>query len=627
VAIHDDDVAAVKAATDIVALITGYVQLRKVGRRWQGLCPFHGEKTPSFSVNGEEGMYYCFGCQRTGDVFTFVQEVEQLDFVGAVELLAGKLGHSLRYTERAEGESRRRRTRLTAALEDAVEWYHQRLLTATDAAPARKYLRSRGFDGERVRAFRLGWAPQGWDEAVKALHLTKDVATDTGLAKVNSSGRLQDFFRSRVLFPIFDPQGGPLGFGGRLLPGATGPKYLNPGATPLYDKSKVLYGLNWAKIDVVSAGEVIVCEGYTDVIGFHVAGVPRAVATCGTALTEDHVRLLTRFANRVVLAFDADNAGQSAAERFHAWEKRYGIDVVVAALPTGVDPGELSQKDPAALRKAVEDATPFLAFRLERLFGAANLNTVEGRARAAQAAVAVVAGHPDPLVRDQYLMTVASRCRVDMETLRTLPVQPVPAQQASAGRGSGRGGKRLPVDDGRSLRPAGGIGISTGRPAQPGQRPRAGSSGRPHPDNHERVALRLAAENPGLVEEWFEPVLFSDPTYQEAARLLSRHGGVESAAQLADEEVADILRQVAAEQYDAEPQEVFLRLAREAAVRELRMASISAIGSIDLATRSAVESLGRWHGVLVDYDRPEDERLQAGIDLLTWLLDQAEERG
>jgi hypothetical protein len=141
------------------------------------------------------------------------------------------------------------------------------------------------------------------------------------------------------------------------------------------------------------------------------------------------------------------------------------------------------------------------------------------------------------------------------------------------------------------------------------------------------VALRLAAENPGLVEEWFEPVLFSDPTYQEAARLLSRHGGVESAAQLADEEVADILRQVAAEQYDAEPQEVFLRLAREAAVRELRMASISAIGSIDLATRSAVESLGRWHGVLVDYDRPEDERLQAGIDLLTWLLDQAEERG
>lgn len=623
-AIHDDDVAAVKAATDIVALISGYVQLRKVGRRWQGLCPFHGEKTPSFSVNDEQGMYYCFGCQRTGDVFTFVQEVEQLDFVGAVELLAGRLGHALRYTERAEGESRQRRRRLIAALEAAVEWYHQRLLTAEDAAPARKYLRSRGFDGERVRAFRLGWAPRGWDEAVRGLRLTKDVATETGLAMVNSSGRLQDFFRSRVLFPIFDPQGAPLGFGGRLLPGDTGPKYLNPGATPLYDKSKVLYGLNWAKADVVSAGEVIVCEGYTDVIGFHVAGVPRAVATCGTALTEDHVRLLTRFAKRVVLAFDADNAGQSAAERFHAWEKRYGIDVVVAALPAGVDPGQLSQEDPAALRKAVEDATPFLAFRLERLFGAANLNTVEGRARAAQAAVAVVAGHPDPLVREQYLMTVASRCRVDMETLRTVTAESAPAQPASGGGGAGRGGKRLPVDDGRSLETF----RATGSPSErPGRRPRATSSGRPHPDNHERVALRLAAENPGLVEEWFDPVLFSDPTYQEAARLLSRHGGVETAAQLAGEEVADILRQVAAEQYDAEPQEVFLRLAREAAVRELRMASVSAIGSIDLATRSAVESLGRWHGVLVDYDRPEDERLQAGIDLLTWLLDQAEERG
>jgi DNA primase len=622
VAIHDDDVAAVKAATDIVALISGYAQLRKVGRRWVGLCPFHGEKTPSFSVNAEQGLYYCFGCQRSGDVFTFVEEIEQLDFAGAVEMLAQKLGHTLRYTEQAEGESRRRRSRLTTALDSAVEWYHQRLLTAADAAPARRYLRSRGFDGDGVRAFRLGWAPEGWDEAMRALRLHPDVATQAGLGKVNASGRLQDFFRARVLFPIFDAQGLPLGFGGRLLPGATGPKYLNPGATPVYDKSKVLYGLNWAKTDVVNAAEVIVCEGYTDVIGFHVAGVPRAVATCGTALTEDHVKLLTRFAKRVVLAFDADAAGQSAAERFHAWEQRYGIDVVVAALPAGVDPGELAQRDPAALRKAVDDATPFLAFRLDRLFGAASLSTAEGRARAAQAAVGVIDGHPDALVREQYLMSVAARCRLDVEALRALP-QSVRAEPTTNRAAPRRGAKRLPAQGSRHADPdtTTQTGVRTlGAPAPTG---RTG----PHPDNQERVALRLAAENPQLVAEWFDPVLFNDPTYREAAGLLLRHGGIEAAAQAADADVADILHRVAAEQFDVEPQEVFLRLAREAAVRELRMARLSAGGSIDLATRTAVETLGRWHGVLVDYDRPEDDRLQAGIDLLTWLLDHAEERG
>ncbi|HET6663167.1 MAG TPA: CHC2 zinc finger domain-containing protein, partial [Acidimicrobiales bacterium] len=216
--IHDDDVAAVRAASDIVAIVSQYTPLRRVGQRWQGLCPFHTEKSASFSVNAEEKFYYCFGCQAGGDVITFVQEKEQLDFVGAVEWLAGKASISLRYTERNEGEGRKRRAKLVDTMARAVEWYHQRLLSGPDAGAARSYLRARGLDGEVVRDFRIGWAPDSWDQLVRALRLDDDLAAGTGLARRNSRGRLQDHFRARVLFPIHDDRGDPVSFGGRILP-------------------------------------------------------------------------------------------------------------------------------------------------------------------------------------------------------------------------------------------------------------------------------------------------------------------------------------------------------------------------------------------------------------------------
>jgi DNA primase len=453
---------------------------------------------------------------------------------------------------------------------------------------------------------------------------------------------VRDFFRARILFPIFDAQGDPVGFGGRLLPGATGPKYLNPGTTALYDKSKVLYGLNWAKTEAVTRGEVVVCEGYTDVIGFHQAGVARAVATCGTALTEDHVKLLTRFAKRVLLAFDADAAGRAAAERFHTWEQRYGIDVGVVSLPGGVDPADLAQRDPAALRDAVEHAVPFLSFRLDRLFADANLTTPEGRARAAQAALTVVEGHPDPLVREQYLLDVATRCRVEVASLdrlaaeaRSAPVEGRTAGGAVGRRsadapppfpGGGPGGRRLPIDSrlaraGDGMRSGGGGASRSGGAVKVDRRPRI------HPHNHERTALRLAADRPDLVVEWFDPVLFAEPLYRQAAVQLADAGTLAVALDTADAPVADILRQVAAEESDAQPEEVFLRLAHEAAVREVRMIQQATRGSIGPETKAAYVALTGWQGTLVDYERPEDERLQAGTELLTWLLDQAEERG
>ena len=387
-AIPDEDVAQVRAATDIVALIGEHAALKKVGRRWTGLCPFHTEKSPSFSVNSEEGFYYCFGCQASGDAITFVRNTEHLDFVDAVRLLADRAGVVL-HEDAEVGKDRKRRADLLDAMERAITWYHDRLLRSPDAGPARDYLRSRGYDGEVVRKFRLGWAPDEWDALSRDLKLSERTLTDSGLGFINKRGRAQDAFRNRVLFPICDPSGRPVAIGGRILPLRPGqnppdrpePKYKNSQETPIYSKRRTLYALNWAKADVIAKGEVVVCEGYTDVIGFFQAGVPRAVATCGTALAEEHFTLLRNFGRRIVLAYDADSAGQSATSRVYEWERKHEVDVVVANLPAGSDPGDLSRTDPEALAKAVTEARPFLQFRVDRILGSGDLTTAEGRAR------------------------------------------------------------------------------------------------------------------------------------------------------------------------------------------------------------------------------------------------------
>ncbi len=421
-ALADDDIAQVRAATDIVALISEHVALKKSGRRWSGLCPFHAEKTPSFSVNAEEGRYYCFGCRASGDAITFVREVQHLDFVDAVRQLADRAGVEL-HEDASAGAARHERQELLSAMAAAVDWYHDRLLHAPDARPAREYLTSRGIGGDLARQFRLGWAPDDWDALSRALHLDERVLTGTGLGFVNQRGRRQDAMRARIIFPILDPAGHPVALGGRILPGRDAgarveAKYKNSSETPIYSKRRTLYALNWAKEDVIRSGEIVVCEGYTDVIALFAAGVTRAVATCGTALGEEHFRTMRNFAQRIVLAYDADQAGQSAAASVYQWERQHEVDVAVARLPRGSDPAELAQRDPDALRRAVAEAIPFLAFRLERVLESANLATVEGRARAAESALVVLREHPSELVRDQYVMEVADRLRLEAPALR-----------------------------------------------------------------------------------------------------------------------------------------------------------------------------------------------------------------
>jgi DNA primase len=542
VGIVDEDIARVRAATDIVALIGEYVQLRQVGSRWRGLCPFHAEKTGSFYVNAVDGLYHCFGCQASGDAITFVREQEHLGFVEAVERLASKAGISLNYDQPGESRTRAERKRLADVLATAEEWYHERLLASPDAAAARRYLRDRGFDGDEVRAWRIGWAPDDWDALASDLRLSIKDLKATGLGFENRRRRAQDHFRARVLFPIHDADGTTVGFGGRVLPGAEGSKYVNTPQTPMYDKSRVLFGLDRAKVGIVAADEVVVCEGYTDVTAFFRVGVPRAVATCGTALTDDHVQLLRRFARRIVLAFDADAAGQAAADRFYQWESRFDLDVVVAALPPGVDPADLALEEPQRLADAVAGARPFLEFRLSRILDGADLDSAEHRARAAEEALGVIAEHPNDLVRDQYLMQVADRCRLDVDRLRQRVAtgdvrRPAPPEPARRRRDEPAGvdpGPRPPDDDPGPRDPGG------APPAPPDQSRR---------DSSPAVeVLRLAVNRPAEVVEWLDECLFDDPLHLETYRALVGSTTIHEAIETSPPDVAAFLSRLCVEE-------------------------------------------------------------------------------
>ncbi|MGH9247039.1 MAG: DNA primase [Acidimicrobiales bacterium] len=592
VGILDEDVARVREAADLTALVGQYTQLKRVGLRQVGLCPFHAERTPSFTVNPELGLYLCFGCQAKGDAITFVRETEHLDFVGAVEWLAAKTGITLHYTDEREGEGRRRRARLVEAMEKAVEWYHQRLLTSPDAGPARSYLRSRGLVGDTVRAYRIGWAPDAWDGLARSLRLSDDVWRDTGLGYLNRSHRQTDAFRGRVLFPIFDAAGDAVAFGGRVLPGGPPPKYKNTPETALYHKGKVLYGLNWAKAAIVAADQAIVCEGYTDVIGLAAAGAPRAVATCGTALTEDHLRLLRKFARRMVLAFDADAAGQHAAERLYAWERSLDLDLAVAVLPDGVDPGDQAQTDPAALLLAMDEAVPFLRFRMDRVLGGASLATPEGRARAAEAALAVIREHPSELVRDQYLMELADRVRIESGRLR---------DWLARGRRPGGAGDR-----------ANGSG-----PERAG--PRARATMAPLRDTPETEVLRLAVHQPAAVADWLSEDLFVGGMTLAAYRALAAASTFHEALDRADPEVAELLQRLAVEETDAEPTDVLARLVEEAARR-----GVAEVES-DARRGSYVISVAPQKLAIERLRQPE-YRSEAMAELVAWLGSRSEER-
>jgi DNA primase len=587
-AIVEDDIERVRAATSIVEVVQQSVALRRVGRNWVGLCPFHAEKSGSFNVREDTGRYKCFGCQAAGDVFKFVQEIDHVDFVQAVEKLASRSGITLHYTTGGEGKDRRRRKKLVEALDAAVEWYHQRLLTAPDARAARDYLRQRGLSGDVARQFRLGWAPDDWDLLSSHLRgegFAADVLNDTGLAFANRTGRLQDAFRARVMFPIFTDTGEPVAFGGRILPGSSDPaKYKNSPETKVYFKSKTLYGLNWAKADVVKHDQVVVCEGYTDVIGFHRSGVTRAVATCGTALTEEHVRILKRFASRVVLAFDADAAGQGAAEKFYEWEKKYQVQVSVARFPDGKDPGDLALTDPDSLAVAVDEAMPFLGFRVNRVVTSAPLRSPEDRARVASRALAVINEHPDVNVRKLYAGEVAARVGLPVADL---------ARQAETRR-------VVAVSD------------------EPTNQPAAA----PVPEfNAEFAAISLLLQQWDDIAPWLIADLFASDAARRAFEVLGRASEadagllINNAMDLADPEVRELLERAAVADIDVTPALVAFDLIAVAVRRTLAQRTRLTDPDEIRADRDARQKL----------EEIDSERTAQGAaeELLRWLVDRS----
>ncbi|HEX9978821.1 MAG TPA: toprim domain-containing protein, partial [Acidimicrobiia bacterium] len=338
----------------------------------------------------------------------------------AVELLARRTGITLQRDPEA-AKRRDRRQVLVDATAAAVGFYHARLKTAPDAGNARKYLRGRGYEGDVVERFQIGYSPQPGDALVGHLRdasVPEDVMVTAGLAIRARTGRVFDRFRGRVMFPIFDVRGDAVGFGARALEGGEGPKYLNSPETPIYHKSHLLYGLNWAKSEVVRGGEAVVVEGYTDVIALHLAGMPVAVATCGTALGAEHLDLLRRFTERVVLMFDADEAGVGASLRGFERSVPGDLDLRVALLPQGRDPADVvAAGDTEAIRKAIESSAPLLQFRIERELERFRLDEPEARGRAVRSTAAIVARHPDRVTRHEYAVFVARRTGVDLEVV------------------------------------------------------------------------------------------------------------------------------------------------------------------------------------------------------------------
>ncbi len=531
-AIADDDIERLRDTVSLVDVVQSYLPLRRVGRNFVGLCPFHAEKSGSFNVREETKRYRCFGCGASGDVFKFIQEIEHLDFVGSIEHLANKVGMQLTYTSGGQSKDRQRRKKLIEVMGQAVEWYHERLLTSPDARPARDYLRERGISGDVARQFKLGWAPDEWDAMCVSLGVSTDQLKDVGLAFINKRGRPQDSFRARLMFPIFTDAGEAVAFGGRVLPGSTDPaKYKNSSETSIYSKSKTLYGLNWAKQDVVAADEVVVCEGYTDVIGFHRAGLHRAVATCGTALTEEHVRMLKRFASKVVLAFDADQAGQGAAERFYEWEKKYKVAVSVAKFPSGKDPGDLASSDPEGLLAAVADARPFLGFRLDRVMAGKRIDSPESRSRMAEQAMAVVNEHPDLNVRKLYAGEVASHVGIPAADL-------------------------VKVAERRSRQPEMEISIATSATA--------------YRENAEFVAIALMIQQWNDIAPWLVEALFVDDVNRRAFVAIGQcNGNLIEALEIADPDAREVIERAAVADVDAQPMREALNLVASAVRREL----------------------------------------------------------
>ena len=563
-------VERVKEAVDMVELVGARTDLRRVGTRHVGLCPFHDERTPSFSVNAEHALYHCFGCGESGDSIKFVRETEGLEFAEAVEHLAERYGVELEREEedpRAE-ESRRRRDRLMRLLDRTATFYARFLWDAGEARAARAHLAERGLSDETLRTFRVGYAPSAWNRVLAAGQrdgYTPAEMVAAGVVQPGRDGGYFDRFRARITFPLTDPRGRVLGFGARAVRDSQKPKYLNSSENELYRKGRHLFGIDQARAPAAKAGRVVVVEGYTDVLALHGAGIEESVAIMGTALTGEQLTELGRAATTVLMALDADASGQEAMLRAARAATERGMELRVVALPAGSDPAELVvAQGAAAFERLLSAAVSVPEFEAGRVLDAADLATTHGRDRALELVRPLVAATPErSIVRDELVRRVTDRLEV-------------PASYVTGSEGGGRV-VAPPATAGARERQAPGAppavdalrGASPSRPPAPAPAERA---------ERAFLAMCLGQPTPGreLLERAGEGYL--SPRFVPVRDHLLAHPDDPLAELPADEQLAALVTEVAmlAEAEPATELDVrlsFLQLELRRAERELRGAA------------------------------------------------------
>ena len=538
----------VKERADIAEVVGDVVTLRPAGGgNFKGLCPFHDEKSPSFSVRPSVGSFHCFGCQEGGDVISFMMKIDHLTFAETVERLAARYGIQLRYEDGGPTASRApagQRTRLVDAHNAAAQFYTEQLATQA-AAPARQFLAERGFDQAAAERFGVGFAPREWDTLTRHLlgrGFSSQELVLAGLSRQRQSGEgAIDRFMARLLWPIRDISGDTIGFGARRLfdDDRIEAKYVNTPETPIYKKSTVLYGVDLAKKDIARKMQAVVVEGYTDVMACHLAGVSTAVATCGTAFGDEHIKILRRllmdqneFRGEVVFTFDGDSAGQKAALKAFQDDQKFVTQTFVAVEPSGMDPCELRQhKGDTAVRDLVARRVPLFEFALRTTIARFDLDTPEGRTEALRAAAPVVAGIRDQSLRPEYARTLAGWLGMEVEPVARV-VASVSQQQVPETRAPERTGPTGPDPRDPALR-------------------------------FERDSLKFALQRPELATGFddLEPAVFTSPAYAALRDAVAAAGGVTVAGNGGPEWVSKV--------DGAATDDAVRRLARELAVEPL----------------------------------------------------------
>jgi len=547
--IRSEDVVQVRERSPIAEVIGEQLALRNAGGgNLKGLCPFHDEKSPSFSVSPGKGVFYCFGCGESGDVFSFVQKLDHLSFSEAVERLAARANVVLRYEQggAAVGRQGGQRLRLVEAGRLAQEFYAEQL-RSDEARPAREFLAVRGFDDAVAADFGCGYAPGGFDVLTRHL-LGRGFAAEelvtAGLSRRTSRGSLSDRFSRRLLWPVRDLAGDPVGFGARRLfdDDPIEAKYLNTPETPLYKKSTLLYGVDRARREIARRHQAVIVEGYTDVMAAHLAGVPTAVATCGTSFGTEHIAVLRRllmdqdeFRGEVIFTFDGDAAGQKAALRAFDDDQRFVAQTFVAVEPHGLDPCELRQtRGDAAVRDLIARRVPLFAFALRAVLARYDLETAEGRVQALEAAAPLVARIKDRSLRPEYARRLAGDLGMEVEPVlrRVAELTGGPASGPGAADRPGAPNRHVPDGALNRHRPDGGRDGPGGQPTPPltaGQRPARGDPG----FLVEREALKLAVQLPAMAGPLFDAVdleAFTAPAHAALRAAVAAAGGAGSPA-------------------------------------------------------------------------------------------------